>query len=543
MKREKTKINELVNFLDNLSSYLYNQIPTNPPQLVNESSNYIYSIDESDIDNDDEILWDMSECPFFSDEEIDDLKDYFHESGTETYHQYFESTAPTNKDSSSKSDSEEPTKSYSQRVIELQNKMKYSNNPEEIDIIKQNLIDIGWNPEIEYNTETQILARARFIKLMNDVIPKSDIIDIEPIINDIDSSKFVINETSKESIYPVSVVLIDGDYDPFSNIIRAATRSKYTHASIALDGDYTKLYTFSLDNEFRRGGGFRLESIKNYPQDHNVFIYTFFVKEDDYIKLTNRIQDLLYNIKNTTYSIINILLFPFSKIKHVASKSMICSQFVDSLMKMVNVDITKKDSSKVSPAELYKSFNGKIDSRIYKTYDGKVKDLDFKKIYNTLNKLSKTVKPVNESQSSQFGLYITEVKKLPIQIKDNGDILLTNKIIDFDSEYSSSHKLLIEYDKAKNYESMKYELARLYYMNYILEKKLYHNHYLKNKDKNIKTRARVLNDFNKYIKIILKAEPEFNFGEYYEKSQFYPQTLEINKSTIKGFKNLFKYIL
>ena len=107
----------------------------------------------------------------------------------------------------------------------------------------------------------------------------------------------------------------------------------------------------------------------------------------------------------------------------------------------------------------------------------------------------------------------------------------------------ASHKLLVQYDKAGNIEPMKYELARLYYMNYILERKLYHNHFIKNKEKNMKTRARVLNDFNKYIKVVLKHQPEFNFAEYYEQSPFYANTIEIKGSTINKIKNIFDYIL
>ena len=65
----------------------------------------------------------------------------------------------------------------------------------------------------------------------------------------------------------------------------------------------------------------------------------------------------------------------------------------------------------------------------------------------------------------------------------------------------------MQYDKINNSEGMKYELARLYYMNYLLEKKIYSNKYKKKKDANIKVRARILNDFNKYMKSLLKINP------------------------------------
>ena len=80
-------------------------------------------------------------------------------------------------------------------------------------------------------------------------------------------------------------------------------------------------------------------------------------------------------------------------------------------------------------------------------------------------------------------------------------------------------------------------------MNYILEKKIYHNTILNNKEKNIKTRARILNDFNKYLKVVLKKNSNFNFSKYYEDTPFYPHTVEIKASTISNLKNVITSIL
>ena len=172
------------------------------------------------------------------------------------------------------------------------------------------------------------------------------------------------------------------------------------------------------------------------------------------------------------------------------------------------------------------------------------KDFDSKKAKKLLDKLSRTAKTVNENTINNYiAPVVVEARKANIEVRDNGDVLLTNPFVDFDAEYMASHKLLMQYYKSNNIEAMKYELARLYYMNYILEKKLYHNKFLMNKEKNIKTRARVLNDFNKYIKVVLKAEQNFNFGEYYEQSPFYPHTVEVTGSTVNAVKDVFKYIL
>lgn len=486
--------------------------------------------------------WPSIECPFFTDEEIEQLKDYYNESGSESYHDYFnENTTTIYNSDQTLSTNRSKSPSYSQRILRLQDQIKNSNDPNEIDSLKQNLVDIGWNPEIEYTPESQIMARERFINLMNERMMKVDMIDIRPLIEKTDEFDYV-NEATKKQIYPVSIVLVQGDSlvsRPISNF----TGCDFSHSALALDRDFTKLYSFNFGNNIKIGGGFSLESIKNYPQNNRLGIYTFFVNKDDYNKISDRLQYLLLNIKKTTYSLVDLLLFPFKMIKYNAPDKMICSQFVDSCMKMINVDITGMDSSKVSPAKLYTSSIN--NSKIYKTYDGPVKDFNSSKTYKFLNKLSKTAKVINESNiiNNYIHPIVTEARKANIEIKDNGDVLLTNPMVNFDSEYMASHKLLVQYDKANNIEGMKYELARLYYMNYILEKRLYHNKFLINKEKNMKTRARVLNDFNKYIKVVLNKEPNFNFGKYYEQSQFYPHTIEVKGSTVNAIKDIINYIL
>ena len=116
-------------------------------------------------------------------------------------------------------------------------------------------------------------------------------------------------------------------------------------------------------------------------------------------------------------------------------------------------------------------------------------------------------------------------------------------MIDFEAEYSASHKLLMQYSKVNNTDGMKYELSRLYYMNYLLEKKIHSNKFKGKKQENIKVRARILNDFNKYMKVVLKKDSTFNFAQYYEGSPFYANTVKINKSTLKGIKSIMNCIL
>lgn len=144
--------------------------------------------------------------------------------------------------------------------------------------------------------------------------------------------------------------------------------------------------------------------------------------------------------------------------------------------------------------------------------------------------------PVKES-------YLTEAKSFPIQFDKDGNLIIKNiRKINFEQEYTNSHRLLMEYDKTKAYEPMKFELAKMQFFITLLEKKIYKQGKDKSK-KELVVRARFLNDFKKYLKVITNNENTFNFGQYYEQSPFNDALIKIDNSTLKyGWKAL-KYMI
>lgn len=527
------------------------------------------------IEKENTFVWPFSYCPYFTHEEVLQFRGYYSEGGYDTKDPHkmvkilsdkLRETEDPDEIAQIKADMDALSswagegdefyesvatgtqfnpKSWNKKMVELDTQLKLAEDPDEIDFIKQQMVNLGWNPEIEYNPENQIKAKARIESIYNRNHGLL-VLDETSFINNSDSDNGDLNtimESGKNNMNPIHVIVMKGD-SPFSNLITTATHSQFSHSAVCVDNDFNKLYSFNLNNG-RNFGGFSVEDIDKYPKENRLAVFTFFVDDINYANIKERIKMLADNVANTTYSAINILLMPFKQINLNLSNSMICSQFVDSILKMANINITGKDSSKVVPNDFYKasSTNGKI----YKVFDGVTKDFNSKKIIRYTNSMAKKVKPYTENEISNLladYTYGSIVEfKLPVEFNKEGDLLLTNKFIDFDSEYASSHKLLVEYEKAGNIEGIKYELARLYYMNYILERRLYHNKYLKNKEKNIKTRARVLNDFKKYFKIVMAKDPMFNFAEYYEKSVFYPHTIEVTSSTMMHMKDIIKHIL
>ena len=100
----------------------------------------------------------------------------------------------------------------------------------------------------------------------------------------------------------------------------------------------------------------------------------------------------------------------------------------------------------------------------------------------------------------------------------------------------------MEYDKQESYDPMKFELAKMQFFITLLEKKIYKQ----GKDKSVKelkVRARFLNDFKKYLKIVVANDKTFNFTEYYERSPFNDAIIQIDKNTLKFGWEALKYLI
>lgn len=160
------------------------------------------------------------------------------------------------------------------------------------------------------------------------------------------------------------------------------------------------------------------------------------------------------------------------------------------------------------------------------------------------------VKACLHETSSYHGKYIYELltpsyeyihERVKVGTNEKGDIVIRN-VQDVNTEFFKCHRNLLSYEKAKNYEGMKEELCKLKYLdNYAVK-------HMKNKNsKNYKeyadAHARITNDFNKYLKIITDHEPDFNFTKYYEQSPWYDGGVKISKSFIEWLGELISKIL
>lgn len=394
-------------------------------------------------------------------------------------------------------------------------------------------------------------------ELANNIIESINYFNMDYLINLNENNRFnkyYTESEKKEKIFPIYIVLSYTD-TLAGKVIHAYTGDKFSHASISFDNTLESLYSYNMASKLGRFGGLSFESLSSYikyNKDSKLAVLAVFVKERDFNNIKANLEYFISNQKDTTYSFSAIFDIMTNNAKDYKNNlSMICSQFVDSLFKLANIDFTNKSSNIVTPGDLYKVKNPKV----YNIFDGLAIDYDKKEIDKKIKKLMKnnnicikeniiTEKIFNtlyESYSNTVVEPIFENKQFPIAFNNNGDLIIKkwNKL-DIKEEYYKSCKLIKLYKKSNNIGGLKYEASKLWFFSNILQEKISKN---QNTKENIKLRAKVINTFSQTITYIIKEDKDFNFIEYYNESPFSDVSIQIDNNTIQHSLNILKFIL
>ena len=427
------------------------------------------------------------------------------------------------------------------------------------------IISLGWNPSVEPNDSNMGIAIQRISKYIDE--------NYDITIVDLSEAKSQDIE-SKSILKPVFIVLSFTN-TAFGKVINAWKGGHYSHASIAFEPDLKHMYSFNFDNNLNTGGGLSFESIDEYLSkfdEARIKVMTIFVTASQHAKIRAKLDYFISNVEKTRYDVSNIFRIIFNKVgSNDYNLKMICSQFVDAMLRVVNIDLTNKSTNLVAPDDFEKVKNKKV----FILFEGLIRDYNPKAIAVKVKALSvkrsslyqnvsvkeavdlmirymdpfmyKIIRVANEEAQIVLDDIInlvtgesmfTEALKLPFSIKNNGDLEI-NFPDQLEEEYQKSHKLLLQYDKTGNIEGMKSELSKLWYLNNIAERKMKG----KKRDATLKTRSRILNDFKKYLGKVLDKEKDFNFTEYFNNSPYYDKSIKIDASTLKWSGRLLKSLI
>lgn len=416
---------------------------------------------------------------------------------------------------------------------------------------ERKLLHMGWIPSVEptekvfAKSSKKLLEYAKCISpTIYDVSGESDISILESI------GKDKQNIVKKNGLRPVFLVClnenstIDGDSDIES--------MSYSHTSIGFNPELNELYSYTVDNGAHAGGLYK-ESLSLYIKNSSsakILVLCIFVSESQYEKLEENIKWYSDNPDTSEYSIKNIFNVASGHINSNdrESISMISSQFVDSMLKMVNVDLTNNQVNKVTPGNIAFVKN----PTVYKIYEGlasQYKESDTKRIMDNLSSTAEQVRSTvyesigaENTASHAIVSYISKIMcpqsiftevNLPIQFNDNGDLEI-DAYKSYEQKYQEVHTLL---KSATDPNDIADCLCILWNANCNIEKKLQK---MKRKKKYsdqyssyVKLRSRILNDFNKYLKK-LNSDTDISFYEYYKNSPYYDGSLKIKRSTLKN---------
>lgn len=253
----------------------------------------------------------------------------------------------------------------------------------------QKLLELAWNPEVEPTKENYAKARENMIKYINTKMESVDILNVSRY--DVDDN--IISETTKfdNELFPVFVVC-SYTYTSFGKLTRKITHSQFSHAAIGFDSGLQTLYSFNMSTP-KKHGGLSFESIDGYINVNNkaeLFVGCVFLNRHDYERIRNNVNWYIANYDKCNYSIGNLFLILVNKAKTKKYQmNMVCSQFVDSLFKLVNIDITGKPSNLVKPEDLRDVAD---NSKVYIIFDGLAKDYNMIKADKKINSLIHKIK-------------------------------------------------------------------------------------------------------------------------------------------------------
>ncbi len=254
---------------------------------------------------------------------------------------------------------------------------------------KQSILELGWNPEIRF---TESVSR-RTVSRLN--LQEMKFIDISRFYhyysdNDYPKVNYEFNN-SLEKIKPIFIVLFDVGLLR-SKIIKAWTHSRFSHAAISMYSSMMNFYSYVIqpdkNDPTQKSDGFNRESFDKYinmDPDIKFSVSAVFVTESEWNTIRETLDWYMRNKNETKYNLKNILRIVRNKEqKEDVNTKMICSQFVYTLLKIINVQLKDdKPSNLVTPQDLYSL----EDSRIYKVYDGKMRDYNAKRVDQMIKNL------------------------------------------------------------------------------------------------------------------------------------------------------------
>lgn len=144
----------------------------------------------------------------------------------------------------------------------------------------------------------------------------------------------------------------------FSKFIYMITRAEYTHASIALDSELNKLYSFGRKYKYSiLPAGFIHESVNRgvmgSSDNMKCAVYRLWITDESYNRLQNRIRHMEANAEVYRYNILGLPMC-YLHIEKERHYHYFCSQFVSNMLIKSGALKMEKAPSLIHPSDFQK---------------------------------------------------------------------------------------------------------------------------------------------------------------------------------------------
>ena len=283
--------------------------------------------------------------------------------------------------------------SWIQSVSKLCLKANNTSDTKKKNDLKNEIINLGWNPEIPFNEEaiTRVKNMRHNLHIFTEV-------DAEEYIRNIHTFNEATYNQLKDKIVPVFICLFKGK-SLHSRGIELYTGSEWSHAAMSFDSSMKQMYTFNMNPKVTSDGiskGFTIESIEAYWKiDPSIKfkVHALFVTKEQKVMMEDAIKWYVIHQNETKYSFKTIINIALKRVSDFGSEyanktEMVCSQFVYTILAIADFKTkVTKDASLVSPGDLDTS----IDDRLYSMFIGGIGLYSSKKIDRMVRQIIPTL--------------------------------------------------------------------------------------------------------------------------------------------------------
>ena len=185
----------------------------------------------------------------------------------------------------------------------------------------------------------------------------------------------------------------------FGKLIQKITNADYSHSLLSFDPSLNKMYSYDFGKTIKydkdaeiEADGFVIDNLDRYKrmETNNIKVIVMFVPRAVKKAMEEIVEWYHKNITKTKYGFSNLLdyLRGSKKLSSFKDFKLFCSEFVDSILKSQNIDITGKTSRNAAPSDLGKYTE---KNNFFNMFEGRAIDYDEQEIEYMLDAMKSTV--------------------------------------------------------------------------------------------------------------------------------------------------------